>query len=168
MNNGNYAAKAPYPNTVGISEDRRSTKPLFVMRDGELETISEYIYQGIIFGEIYPQLSTLLEGIAITEMTHYRLLSEAIARSGGNPTVNTRVKTSFIDISADTPSIAPYVAKRTVKSDIDAENASAAEYRALAATVRDETLSALLLRLSEDEELHAELLTDALDSIRLG
>ncbi len=168
MNNGNYAAKAPYPDTVGIGEDRRNAKALFTVRDRELEAISEYIYQSITFGEIYPQLSTLLEGIAVTETAHYRLLSEAIARSGGNPAINARVKTSFIDISADTPSIAPYVAKRTVKADVDSEKASASEYRALAALVRDEALSALLLRLADDEELHAALLSDVLDSIRLG
>lgn len=168
MNNGNFAAQKPYPPTDTISENPRTARSLFAFRDGELEAISEYIYQSIIFGEVYPKLATLLEGIAMTEMKHYRLLSEAIQALGSNPSVNSRVRTSLIDISSDTPSMAPYAARRALKANISDESAAAKGYREAAAHTDDEALSALLIRLAEDEELHAVLFTGALNSIKTG
>ena len=168
MNNGNYAAQKPYPPTDAIEKDPRSARSLFALRDGELEAISEYIYQSIIFGEVYPKLATLLEGISITEMKHYKLLSEAIMSLGANPTVNSRVRTSLIDIPSDTASMAPYAARRALKADIADETAAAKSYREAAAHSCDKALSALLIRSAEDEEMHAILLTGALNSIKIG
>lgn len=168
MNNGNFAAQKPYPPTDAVSENPRAARSLFALRDGELEAISEYIYQSIIFGEVYPKLATLLEGIAMTEMKHYRLLSETIQALGSNPSVNSRVRTSLIDISSDTPSMAPYAARRTLKANIADENAAAKSYREAAAHTDDEALSAILIRIAEDEELHAVLLNGALNSIKTG
>lgn len=168
MNNGNYAAQKPYPPTDTIGNDPRAARPLFALRDGELEAVSEYIYQSIIFGEVYPKLATLLEGLAMTEMKHYRLLSEAIQVLGANPSVNSRVRTSLIDISSDTPSMAPYAARRALKSNIADETAMAKSYRDAASHTCDKALSDLLIRIAEDEELHTVLLTGALNSIKTG
>lgn len=168
MNNGNYAAQKPYPPTDTFGNDPRAARSLFALRDGELEAVSEYIYQSIIFGEIYPKLATLLEGIAMTEMKHYRLLSEAIQALGANPSVNSRIRTSQLDISRDTPSMAPYAARRALKSDIAEETATAKSYRGAASHTCDKALSDLLVRIAEDEELHTVLLTGALNSIQTG
>ena len=104
----------------------------------------------------------------MTEMKHYRLLSEAIQALGANPSLNSRVRTSLIDISSDTPSMAPYAARRALKSNIADETAMAKSYRDAASHTCDKALSDLLIRIAEDEELHTVLLTGALNSIKIG
>ncbi len=142
-----------------IEKDMSLGCALYAPRMNELCFISEYIYQSIIFEDVYPELSECYNKLAMDEMNHYKLLSELQYRLGANPTVDIKQSIKAINICEDRDSIAPRAAIRSLRSYIRAELASADEYRKLAAKACNETISGILFRIADDEEAHARLLT---------
>lgn len=162
-----YGAALPYPPIDDVAKNLKFAGFVVETRNDELEAISEYLYQSIMFSEPYPELATLLEGIAGVEMIHFRLLSELLLKLGINPILNTRVRNYAIDISEDSPSTAPRAARRAILRDIEAENAAETMYLKLAASTNDKSASDLLQRIAKDEEKHVELLKNALETINV-
>ena len=165
--NGNYGVSLPYPPIDDVTKNLKFAGFINETRNDELEAISEYLYQSIIFGDAYPELASLLEGIATVEMLHFELLSDLLLKLGVNPVVNTRIRNHAIDISEDSPSTAPRAARRAILRDIAAENSAETMYLKLAASTNDKSASDLLIRIAKDEEMHADLLKKALDNIKV-
>ena len=165
--NGNYGVALPYPPIDDVTKNLKFAGFINEARNDELEAISEYLYQSIIFGEAFPELSSLFEGIASVEMLHFELLSELLLKLGVNPVLNTRLRNHAIDISEDSSSTAPRAARRAILRDIDAENSANTMYLKLAASTNDKSASDLLVRIAKDEEKHAELLKEALEKIKI-
>ncbi len=128
-------------------------------RMNELYCISEYIYQSIIFENVYPELSEHYSELAMDEMKHYKMLSELQYRLGVNPTVNLRLSTKAINITEDRDSIAPRAAIRSLRNSVHTELDTANEYRKLAELACDATVKNFLLSIADDEDYHARLLT---------
>jgi len=160
-NSGIYAAKRPYPSLFSVTRDPSLARLIVPARANELNSISDYIYEAIIFENVYPWLATIFEGIANTEMRHFKMLSELTLKLGGNPAVDCRIQNIPTDISENTNSMAPRAAKRFLTRASEEEKNAAAEYKRLASSCKDKSASALLLRIAEDEELHARLLDGA-------
>ncbi len=141
--------------SCSIGQNRPLGKSLDPSRINELSFISEYIYQSIIFEDMYPKLSQLYDKIAMQKMEHYKLLSELQLRLGVNPCVNMRLNINPIDITEDRDSIAPRAALRSLHCFIRSELASAEEYRRLSCEADTPYISRLLSEFANDEERHA-------------
>ncbi len=151
-----YQTEPFYPE---IEMDTSLGRALNISRMNVLCFISEYIYQSIIFEDVYPELSERYNVLAMDEMTHYKALSELQYRLGVNPSVDLKLSIRPINIKEDVDSIAPRAAIRSLKCHIAAELSSADEYRKLAKKAQNDYVSHFLFGLADDEEEHARILT---------
>lgn len=161
-----------HTNPAGASENRYPSPDLFKLDPrmarllcrayyDELETISTYIYNSILLEEAYPPLASLYEGIAMTEMRHFRMIGKSIRRLGGNHAIRTDLRVGTPDLALCAPqSRIDAVVKQTLRAAISSEQTAAWEYRALADKTRDDPLRELLRRLAADEEEHARLFAE--------
>ena len=113
--NGNENAR-PYPSIDGTTCNCRLACELARQHSAELNAVSEYIYQSIVFAGTMPQLSDMFDGIALDEMHHFRMLGELIRLLGGDPAVRTAVRNrGGICLREDRYSRAPVAAARELR-----------------------------------------------------
>ena len=152
----------PYPSADGVMKNPRLINGVVAARCDEINTISDYVYYGIILAECYPALSELFERLAMTEMLHFKLLGQMILALGGNPCIRARVGGA----SVCTPPTACDV-KRLLESAIASEKKACAEYNRLAAEAcGDKFAEEIFCRLASDEDGHAKMLCAALRGIQ--
>ncbi len=152
-----YAKAMPYPKPEGALtlQDARILADNLGARASETTAIFQYIFQHGMIDPTIPQLADDLRGIAIAEMHHYDLLSEALVACGAVPYVGG--KACFWSGSYVNYVRAPLAA---VRADIAAEKQAIADYRRSILRLRNESLKALLERIIEDEEEHIRILSD--------
>jgi len=150
-----------YPSPDLLKIDPRMARLLCRAYYDELETISTYIYNGILLEKSCTPLAKLYESIAMTEMRHFRLIGQSIRCLGGNHAIRTDLRIGIPDLALCSPqSRIDAVAKQTLRAAITSEQTAAWEYRALADKTRDDTLREILRRLACDEEEHARLFAE--------
>lgn len=158
--NGNENAR-PYPSIDGTTCNCRLACELARQHSAELNAVSEYIYQSIVFAGTMPQLSDMFDGIALDEMHHFRMLGELIRLLGGDPAVRTAVRNrGGICLREDRYSRAPVAAARELRCNIADELASYNEYMRLASLAERMgrlPAAALLRRIAEDEKEHRRI-----------
>ena len=111
MENSEHVKKE-YPSLDGTTCNCRLACEVARSQAAELNAISEYLYQSIMFRETMPGLSDMFDGIALDEMHHFRMLGELINRLGGDPTVRTAVRgRGGICLREDKDSRAPVAAQ---------------------------------------------------------
>lgn len=157
----NENQKNDYPSLDGTTCNCRLACEVARSRAGELNAISEYLYQSIMFGETMPGLSSMFDEIAIDEMHHFRMLGELINRLGGDPVVRTAVRgRGGICLCDDKDSRAPVAAARALRCNIRDELAAYNEYMrvaSLAERMGQLPAAALLRRIACDEKRHREI-----------
>jgi bacterioferritin len=156
MNNYGESDSQRYEIPNNVSENLRLARMLERSLLDELEGISEYVYQSIIFEEVLPELSMMLEEIALDEMHHFEALGKLILKLGANPAFRARVQSGFINLSDNDERQNVASAKKVVAENIRKEKSGADTYRKLASMTSDTNVSELLLRIAEDEEMHIE------------
>lgn len=161
MENSIYQVDKPYPEIVGATfspETVAILRNLYASRISEFTAIASYSYQSRVIGEHNPEITKLLEGVAVTEMRHLELLGEAIVEFGGDPVyANSRGQFwsgIFVDRDKNVCKI--------LKNNIRGETGAVAEYSMAATRVKNQSLANLLLRIAEDEQHHKELFEKAL------
>lgn len=156
--NGDGGGNA-YPCIRGTTKNIRLAREVARLRCGELNAISEYMYQSIVFGEALPELTEIFDGIGEQEMHHHRMLGELILALGGDPAERAAVRNSGgIDLSEDRPCRAPVAATRVLRANIADEKSAAAEYRRVADMAErcgQLPAASLLRRIAADEDIHA-------------
>ena len=129
------------------------------MRAHELNMISEYLYQSIIFADTLRELSDFFENLAGEEMEHHRALTRLILALGADPAERSAVRTSAGLVPAeDKPSHAPVAAARCLRANIAAEERDAEDYAALAQTaerVGQAPAAAIFRAICAEEKEHA-------------
>lgn len=125
--------------------------------DGELTAILGYIYQNIVTGDSNPSFSNALMMIAKVEMTHLDMLGDAIQTLGGSA----RFGDGRHYWQASVVNYADSI-DAMLKANIDSESAAIASYEKQAEQVKNPSVSALLLRIAEDEKLHLRFFRDTL------
>lgn len=159
--NNSCALPLSYPDISDIKPDPKTAAVLYEAyagRNGELEAISNYIYQSILFEGSAPIVSEMLECIAMVEMEHFRLLGRTILLLGANPAIKTAFKTTHLNRKGDVVSRI----EKALSEDVESEKRAAEFYNKTARYTKDRTLASLLKRLAADEEHHAKLLSDML------
>jgi len=156
-----YRDASPYPEVSGPvdAETLDMLKRDYAGSAGELTAITQYVFQSIAARANKPFADALLQ-IAIVEMTHLDMLGDAIITLGGDPQFSDGQRqwdTSGLDYSQDLEAM--------IRVNIDAEETAIVNYEKHAALTVNKTVSKLLRRIAEDEELHLRFLKRALGFI---
>jgi rubrerythrin len=130
----------------------------------ELNAISNYIYQVIIFEEMIPSLAEIFENIALNSMNHYEILGKLIKKLGTNPAVHTRVQNTPLNYNFTTIQQANMIAKKAIEENIIDEEKASMDYRKLAENSSDSAVATIYRRLSNDKDEHAKMLKQILYS----
>ena len=156
----NEHTREPYPSLEGTVANCRLACELARSHIGELNSVSEYIYQSIMFEETMPELSDIFDELAMDEMNHFRLLGELIRTLGGDPALRTAVRNSGGLVMREDKGCRAYVAaSRELRRHIADELAAYNEYMRLAALserMGQLPAAALLRRIAADEREHRQ------------
>ena len=164
--NEKYSASLPYPPISKCFEKSLSfASSLNASRLGELQTISEYIYQSILLEAQYPEVAKALEGIAMVEMRHYKILSELMHKLGVDPYLNNRIRTVPMNISGKNGKDILCKVKNALLQNISEENSSKEEYLRLAKSSPCSEIANILERIADDEGLHSEIFDTILQKL---
>ena len=152
----------PYPEVTGSAGQKTLANlyDLYAGRASEMTAICTYVYQHVLTEKEYAELAGLFMGIGGVEMRHLDLLAGAIYALGGDPVYAGRYSWfsgSYADYTKDV--------KLMLQNDIETEKAVAEAYKQAANATDNQSLAELLMRIAMDEELHAELLTCALEKL---
>ncbi len=156
----NEQIREPYPSLEGTAANCRLACELMRSHAGELNAVSEYVYQSIMFDETMPELAEMFNEIAMSEMQHFRLIGELIRLLGGDPALRTAVRNSGgLVMREDKSCRASVAAARELRRNIADELASYNEYirvASLAERMGQLPASALLRRIAADEREHRQ------------
>lgn len=159
-----YKSAAPYPELVDIIPSRSNIKQLKMLatgKMGELTAILTYLYQEYILFEDYTKISKELEQIAIVEMKHYELISNAIVEFGGDPNLTNGMGDIWTGRNISTEKNA----KKILIDNIRLEEGAIRDYQKAAKETNNESLARLYLRIVEDEKLHSIILNNLLEML---
>lgn len=128
----------------------------------ELSDIAAYTANSVLLSPYLPAIAELYGETSITEMKHYRHLSELAAELGASPYPKFSVRPTSYCLNEDADSHAIVVARRMLSESIADEKAASAAYRRLSECVTDEKLKKFFADLSADEAAHAKAFAAAL------
>ena len=160
-----YNQPTEYSSLNNVKSNTRAVRDAKMSQAGELNAISNYIYQEIVFADYLPNLADTFEKIALVEMKHYEILGELIQKLGGNPAVRARVINNQFDNDFEDTEEVENTAKKALYADIHDEEKASADYYRLAQTSNDPAVAAIYQQISEDEAGHAALLKQTLSSL---
>lgn len=158
MDNNNF------PSLDDVLVNTRAARYAESAQAEELNAISNYIYQVIIFEEMIPSLAELFENIALNSLEHYEILGKLIKKMGTNPAIHTRIQNSPLNYNFTTIQQANMVAKKAIEENIRDEERASMEYRKLAENTSENAVVAVYQRLSEEKDEHAKMLKQILYS----
>lgn len=160
-----FFVKEPYPD-IRPFECNNDTlillQNLYCSQNSESVATLTYSYQHIITKPFNQQLCDAFIKIAMVEMRHLDLLGNAIAAAGGIPVFadsqNAFLSGKWVDYVTNV--------NKLLEIDIKNEIAAAKAYENASGAVCNEELARLLLRISLDEKLHAEILADIMKQLK--
>ena len=159
-----FASTEPYPeitNAYPSMYEVKLIKWLTASKDSEMSAIATYIYQSYILQDEFPAVADALKQIAIVEMTHLDLLSEAIVDFGGNPNLTDgrgNVWTGRNVLQFRNP-------REILLADIRAEEKAIRDYQIAASKTCNASLAALFERIIIDEQDHIIILNELLSTL---
>ena len=159
----------PFPTTDGICPDAYSLaviSPAYASSTGELNAILQYLYHVFNFEHHgLNEYAETLEGIAIAEMLHLKLLGETIIALGAQPifcqyppTAYNFYSTKFVLYSRNLINM--------IEDDIMGEKHAICQYSKMLKRLKNEHVKAIVSRILEDEKLHLEALTKILNKLK--
>ncbi len=162
------ADNSPYPVVRVQRENPRFAAQLteaFGGGDGEFGTISDYVYQGIVFAKDHPEYARVFMELAKVEMHHLAMVGSMIEMLGG--------KLIYGHYSCNEPvywngADANYSRRLSdaLISDLGGEQRAYAAYVSLARQSGDRYIFAVLTRIALDEMIHASLLKSMINKLR--
>ena len=157
-----YASDLSYPE-IEVEQNVAESKLLMPVYSGsasELTAVLTYSFQRYVSPK-YPEITTALKGIAITEMHHHELLGETIYALGGYPVRGARTywNGSFANYTLDP--------RKYLRENILAEQNAIMNYERTILNLSTDSVKMLLERIILDEEVHIsvfkQLLKDNFD-----
>lgn len=147
----------PYPKTDGICPDVCTLKiitPAYSTSCGELNAVMQYIYHSLNFkhGGMKEHAETL-EGIAIAEMIHFRLLGETIFALGAQPVFTSQPPFAYNFYSTKFVAYSRTL-KNMIEDDVIDEKQAINGYERMLRHLKNESVKAIIARIIEDERLH--------------
>ena len=162
------ALSQPYPSPAEITPNKRDARILhqsFASPQSEMTAITSYLYQSWVLQRDYPEFARTIQRIAQVEMHHLNLLGDLITRLSGNPNyISFQPRGSTFWSGRMVPQFDKI--GKYLEWDIQGERTAARQYQQQAKEIQDGKISALLLRLAEDELLHAEIFRSILVQVK--
>jgi bacterioferritin len=160
--NSRYQIDKPYPQPLGLAANRPTGLALlrcYCGQRSEMTSMAQYMYLSMRCATEQPPLSELLRGIAEVEMRHLILLGSCINALGVSPKLRTisqggRNYWTGRNIS--------YVEshREILRAGIEGERAQILQYETLMKQISNTQVKSLLVRISEDERLHENMLLE--------
>lgn len=152
MDISKYASDLPYPK-IEVEQNVAESKILMPVYSGsasELTAVMTYSFQMYVSPK-YPEIVAALEGIAITEMMHHKLLGEAIYALGGYPVMGARTywNGSFVNYALDP--------RKYLKQNITSEQTAILNYERTILNLTTDSVKMLLERIILDEQVHIDV-----------
>ena len=158
-------ADKPYPTTEGITPDCRALRiisPAYAASAGELTATLQYIYHAINFeNKNKEEYASIIEQIAIAEMTHLKLLGNTIYALGAQPVYTAFPPAAFNFYSAKFVSYSCSL-KNMLEDDIIAEKQAISSYERMIERLRNDKVKCIIERILEDEKLHLAVFRELL------
>lgn len=123
----------------------------FTSPKGEMTAIYQYLYQNWTVKN--HNISETLMRIAQVEMHHLDILGQAITALGGNPKYQSIEKDSHSAWNGNAINYTQNI-KQILRYNISLEEGAIHSYQLHAKMIQDQSISAICLRLAEDEEIH--------------
>lgn len=159
-----FHADTPYPTITNATRNPHYVTQLLKLYSGsesELTAILQYMYQNAILSSNNKEVAYILEQIGIVEMHHLELLSEAIISFGGLPYYVNEKGAPYCATEVFYCTNLRHLLQKNLEDELNAVRA----YTEIAKCVDNNSLSALLLRIAEDEQIHANILRCLLDDL---
>lgn len=155
----NNSTSRTYPSPKSAHKDPQLARLTYPALADELSAFSDLLYYSIILEDIMPDVSELLEKIALDELEHYRLISDLIYQLGGVPALNARIRTTPARISSGDGIGALGEAPAILRALAQGEDEATARYAELVEYAGDNPAAAAIFsRLSSEEADHARML----------
>lgn len=163
-----FSVEMPYPQLTGIvrnTQNARLLSALFAGAHGELTACTQYVQHGMVLNHLGQTGAEVLQGVAVSEMHHLKLLGEMILRCGGRAAYcdwqrRTVWNGRMVQYARD--------ARRIWQADILGERAAIAAYRWTRDRVNDLCIVEVIDRILLDEELHLRLFQEQAALVRPG
>ncbi len=163
-----YCENLPYPMLKGNVKDLYSASiiyPAFISAHSELNAVVQYVYHDLTSKKDFDeQSSELFMGIAMCEMKHFHILGETLVRLGAEklfsgcsqylkPFFGTGERLYSTNLS------------KMLMDDISGELIGIENYEKMLDKLKNEEVSAIIMRIILDEKLHTRLLKERLEGL---
>lgn len=158
-------ASSPYPSPEVTAQNPRYAlllRQAISSAKSEMTSVLQYVYQSWRLKPDDAKLAALFAGLAGVEMHHLQLLGELVVLLGGDPRCTAPScgcpwNGNMICYTGNPASF--------LRQNAAAEQGAYDTYLSLARQLEDSKIQPLLLRLSEDEALHRDLLLERLEQL---
>ena len=163
MNNRNISRDNanPHSNSGNYPSVNRAKflRELYTAYTAELESISDCLYYGLILSEYDPDMSEILENIAIDDMKHIKKMGQLLMTLGANPAINTKFRAGGANMfpSAEdkrTDSMASSVADYLIAQ----KSAAVDKYSNILKDAPDISIMNIINSITSDEQKHRHML----------
>lgn len=156
-----------YPTTEGIARDALSLRiisPAYAASASEMTAILQYIYHSYFFDkEGRTDIADTLEGIAVTEMVHLKLLGGTILALGAQPVYTAYPPACFNFYSTKYVSYSCGL-KNMLEDDLAGEKHAVRAYECMLSKLKNKQVKEIIARILEDEKLHVTVLEGILQT----
>lgn len=158
-----------FPTTDGICPDAYSLaviSPAYASSTGELNAILQYFYHFFNFDKNgMDDIAETLEGIAIAEMFHFKILGKTITALGAQPLYCQNPSTAFNFYSTKFVSYSRNLVNM-IEDDIMGEKHAICQYSKMLLRLKNEQVKSIVSRILADEKLHLETLKEILNKLK--
>ena len=156
----------PIPSLENIGYDVKTARIIssaYAGRHGELSATLQYVYHNLNFlGQNYSNIADVMMGIALAEMDHFKILGELLYKLGVDPVYSEMPPYKYNFYNTACVNYSNSVQKMLL-DDISSEMLAVKEYEKMAKLVDNDDVSAILLRIALDEQLHIKVLRETLE-----
>lgn len=162
-----YTSPEPYPPIEVAGKNRLYAGLMHTnmcAAQSELTALMQYLYQGWVIDVSHAEAAHVMHRIAMVEMHHMDIFAQLVRLLGGDPsyTVSFRQRRRVWDSSLISPCKNFH---HMMQNNLLSEQETIERYRRQAAMVHDECISAILLRIVEDERVHVRIFRSYLDEL---
>ena len=160
MGNIIVSDSSPYPEVRVSGENKQFGELLCTAvggNSGEFGTISEYVYQCVVFKESYPEISEIFLRLAKVEMHHLLMIEELVHKLGADPVYGWYSGSDPVYWSGSSVNYTKELQSALIY-DLNGEQKAYSTYISLARRSGDRFVFAVLTRIALDEMIHASLL----------
>ena len=150
-----------YPQVSNASDKRKNIlESIYRIYINKFVSVSEYIYQNLMFSTTHPIVSDIVECISITELKHFKLLGKLLTSLGINPRIRYTDLNRKSRDSEHASRTNDSELKNFLFSDIYFAKNFIQELNLLSRATNDTVIKALTSRLILDEQHKIELLEE--------